>query len=390
MWRFDPICFRLLVAIGMNATTSAASLTAESANTLEQIQNLEPLDKVWSDAAAKTVFANLVSGVAVITNYSAPILKLPLRPPVVSHLGGFVGKYSSARVVARCNADGSIDNSYLAPTGDADDARNIVDIAAQPDGKVVVACSSSPSPFEGSTIGLFRLNSDGSFDSSFRPAAFLFTPVKVLVQSDSKVLAVFASGITRYLVDGTVDTTFERILFGTIRDAVLQNDGKIVVAGTFSKIDGFPRKYVARLNPNGFVDTLFTAVIPAYGSPPTTVRLQSDGSVVADIGIVTRFSFDGAFDKSFPVPGIREPIYGVGVDKSDRVYFNWGPTVRQYSGRNRVQSLPADVPTILEQASSLAGPWNTVTAIPANNALDYPLPNLLGPPNAFFRTVPAP
>src|SRR4051812_48811380 len=92
---------------------------------------------------------------------------------------------------------------------------------------------------------------------------------------------------------------------------------------------------LARLNSSGNLDLFF--------NPPVAVRViqgvvvQSDGSiVVAHTDFVRRVFSTGEIDKTFAPTPNQQNLYGVGVDWNDRIYFNDGPILRQYSGRNRV------------------------------------------------------
>ena len=49
--------------------------------------------------------------------------------------------------------------------------------------------------------------------------------------------------------------------FGPVNALAIQPDGRILIGGTFSLIDGFPQRYLGRLHPNGSVDTNFLLVL---------------------------------------------------------------------------------------------------------------------------------
>ena len=42
--------------------------------------------------------------------------------------------------------------------------------------------------------------------------------------------------------------------------AGVQPDGKVVIGGDFTQVDGYARNHVARLNPDGSLDTSFNPV----------------------------------------------------------------------------------------------------------------------------------
>lgn len=95
---------------------------------------------------------------------------------------------------------------------------------------------------------------------------------KVVVQDDGKIIiagdfnqlmpagcaSATVSNLARLDKNGCVDTQFAPAPDGPISSVALQSDGKVLVTGTFSNIGGAPRSRVARLNAiNGSLDTSF-------------------------------------------------------------------------------------------------------------------------------------
>ena len=140
-------------------------------------------------------------------------------------------------------------------------------LALQPDGKIVAAGASGQAGV--GEFALARYNTDGSLDSSFGSSgklrsSSLGSPGKgaianaVLIQPDNKIVAVGVSNpgagtsdftLLRYNADGTLDSTFGSggqlmtDFFGSddfARAALIQPDGKIVVAGFTTKSPGGP------------------------------------------------------------------------------------------------------------------------------------------------------
>jgi len=146
-------------------------------------------------------------------------------------------------VLTDLNGNGSFDRAHA--------------VALQPDGKIVVAGSSSDGGF-----ALARYHPDGSLDSSFGTEGVVLTDVggearALVLQADGKIV-VAGSGagssnadfaLARYNANGSLDDTFgvaglvltDLSGNGTDQAAsalVLQPDGKIVVVGTSSFPDG--------------------------------------------------------------------------------------------------------------------------------------------------------
>lgn len=191
-------------------------------------------------------------------------------------------------------------------------------LAIQPDGRVVIA---------GTFIQLngvrresfARVNADGTVDGTFvTGAGFSSPPERLIIQGDGKIIAIgpFSSydGVARLRIarintDGSLDTTFDPMLAegNSIREASLQADGKILIAGNFGSINGTPRTGVARLNSDGSLDATFN---PIFGSPNLTeVFQQPDGKIMAGgafSGVngfnrngLVRLNADGSLDQTF-------------------------------------------------------------------------------------------
>src|SRR5438105_2866714 len=65
---------------------------------------------------------------------------------------------------------------------------------------------------------------------------------------------------------------------GTVSVVVVQPDGKILIGGLFSTVLGVARNNIARLNPDGTLDTAFN---PNANSIVRSIALQADGKILA-------------------------------------------------------------------------------------------------------------
>jgi len=189
--------------------------------------------------------------------------------------------------VARLNADGSLDLTFNAGTAVSFPTYAV---AVQPDGKVLVGGN------------LARLNTDGSLDTTFNaPAELDFAVFALTVQNDGKVLVggqfnsvsnVARANIARLNADGSLDTTFNPVSGASafVRALALQSDGKVVLGGAFTYVNGVTRNRVARLDADGSLDTNFN---PNPGADDTVyaLALQSDGKVLAGGSFNTLGSF---------------------------------------------------------------------------------------------------
>ncbi|HRX81642.1 MAG TPA: delta-60 repeat domain-containing protein, partial [Pirellulaceae bacterium] len=95
---------------------------------------------------------------------------------------------------------------------------------------------------------------------------------------------------------------------GRVDFVALQADGKALIGGTFTTVDGVSRNNIARLNPDGSLDNTFTPGTGTNG-PVLSVALQADGRILiagdftAVNGVlrndIARLNSDGSVDTTF-------------------------------------------------------------------------------------------
>src|SRR5439155_8754311 len=127
-----------------------------------------------------------------------------------------------------------------------------------------------------------RLNADGTLKSEFQNALSGIggtneaqgVVASIPVKSDGKVLigGGFATinGVTRHSVarvntDGSVDSSFQNGLSGTgssyaygyVFSVAVQSDGKVIIGGGFTTVNGVGRNNLARLDTDGMLDRGF-------------------------------------------------------------------------------------------------------------------------------------
>lgn len=195
--------------------------------------------------------------------------------------------------IARLNGDGSLDTNFDCDPGASHSVRAI---ALQPDGKVLIGGAFGL--VDGvPRKGIARLHSYGTLDITFAPPEEIgYGVLAVTIQPDGKVLVgggfvieennVEHRNISRLNANGSLDITFDTDDGPGHIDAVAtQPDGKILIGGHFSTVDNVPRKRVARLNADGSLDTSFDTSNGANDRVHDLV-VQPDGKVV----IVGRFT----------------------------------------------------------------------------------------------------
>ncbi len=221
--------------------------------------------------------------------------------------------------LARINSDGSLDTTFNVGSG----ASMIETMVLQPDGKILI----------GGYFNLYngiarnriaRVNPDGSLDSTFNPGSSANDVISTIaLQTDGKIViggdfsnynGVFRNGIARILPNGSLDTTFNP---GTgashaVKCLLIQADGKIIVGGEFVSFNGFTRKGIARLNSNGSLEpnylngsgiegSVFALALQANGKLTVGGRFSSiNGLIRSRIGrINVNGTLDTAFSSSF-------------------------------------------------------------------------------------------
>jgi uncharacterized delta-60 repeat protein len=200
-------------------------------------------------------------------------------------------------------------------------------VAAQSDGRIVVAGSIWDQPFSFVDWIVARYNSNGTLDATFGDGGKVITDLGrrqlvsgLVLQNDGKIIVVGTTredgsdvdfALARYNADGTLDSTFGdggKVVtdFGGLDDRIysvaLQSDGKIIIAGDSG---GY---VLARYNTDGTLDSSFDGdgVLPAFVG--SDVAVQSDGKIVVtgagiDYWALARYNADASLDTSFDGDG---------------------------------------------------------------------------------------
>jgi uncharacterized delta-60 repeat protein len=217
-------------------------------------------------------------------------------------------------VVVRFNINGSLDTSFdndgSVTTAGGGFLGSAVSIAIQNDGKIVVVGSGS----NGANRDIFvvRFNENGSLDNTFDNDGIINTSVgssddfgvSLAIQTDGKILVTGYSmdgiysdiSVVRYNKDGTLDNTFSTdgklttsvSSFDDFSNSiVLQNDGKILVAGYGNFFNSNSDIVVVRYNRDGSLDSTFdndgvltTSIGSFSGEYAKSVAIQADSKIV--------------------------------------------------------------------------------------------------------------
>ncbi|WP_051220613.1 T9SS type A sorting domain-containing protein [Flavobacterium filum] len=325
-------------------------------------------------------------------------------------VGGYFTVYKGATEnrIIRLNADGSKDTSFNAGTGFNGTSSNVGvrTMVIQPDGKILVGGNFKN--YNGLTEnGIIRLNADGSKDTSFNTGTGFegspsFDGVNVIViQPDGKILVggffgyyngEFIGKIIRLNADGTKDASFNTgaLIDGSVNSIATQNDGKILVGGSFYSFNGETVNRIIRLNADGTKDNSFNTGI-GFNSSVHSISLQYDGKILlggnftsydgATENSIIRLNNDGSIDTSFMTGiGFNGGISTIVIQPDGKILL--GGDFTTYKGSNASASLIA-----LHTEQSL----RTTSFDNANTLVIYPNPvdEVLHIQSTNFRTINA-
>ena len=223
-------------------------------------------------------------------------------------MGGSFGDGNIRKYDLNGNEDTNFGSGVSGTFGTANFNRIEV-IKIQSDGKILVCGYFTTFNSVSNSNRIVRINSDGTLDTAFNTnlgvgsnnGTIGTTPQinAVAIQSDDKILVGGAfeyfnydgninnkkNRLVRLNPDGTEDNDFYDNLGtafnGEIRTIEVQSDGKILVGGDFSQLDGNIRRNLVRLNPDGTEDTTFyTNLASGVGGAVWATAIQTDGKIL--------------------------------------------------------------------------------------------------------------
>jgi len=283
--------------------------------------------------------------------------------------GRFTAVSGSTQIgLARLNADGTLDPTFTSPFETGSSGTEVSALAIQPDGKILVGGQLT---MAGNIIKtIVRVNLDGSIDNSFivNQNDVPGTVFKIVLQNSTIYVAGGFSGLTLLNADGSLlhvlassyatpkfavqpdgsvifgvpypdssgrvfvvrildvqpdpinfptlwgknDPSFSTATFDSyVSSLTLQPDGKVIVCGHFTNVNGAALAHMARLTAAGAVDATFNAGMSTVGEP-SDATLQPDGKMIV-VGSFSlpgetvrrgfgRLNTDGSDDPTFSVP----------------------------------------------------------------------------------------
>jgi uncharacterized delta-60 repeat protein len=291
------------------------------------------------------------------------VIDLVVQPDGNVLVGGYFTTIAGTaqNYLARLNTDGSLDIDFSPDIGWLPNG-HVKDIALQPDGKIVIAgvFASVDGHVRG---GIARLNADGSLDTSFSISLVGGVAHALAIQPDNKILVGGAfdtiNGITRNKIarfhpDGSLETGFNPVVEGetgtvSVLSLTIQSDNKILVGGRFDSINGVPRNNIARLKPDGRLDTKFN---PDANNIVWAIVIQPDGKILIGGGflsvggqyrtLVARLERDGSLDQDFAPFVVGEAITNITLQKDGKILIAGGFAIVAGEARLSIARLYSD------------------------------------------------
>lgn len=154
----------------------------------------------------------------------------------------------------------------------------------------------------------------------------------ILVGTFTSVNGVTRNNVARVNADGSLDMGFDPNPNGRVNAVAVLPDGKIVLGGFFTTVQGVARSYLARLNADGSLDASFDAQVDSfvYGlAAQTNGKLLLWGIFSSVLGTtrhnVARLNADGTLDMGFD-PNPNDFVFGVAVQGDGKVLLGGGFT----------------------------------------------------------------
>lgn len=201
---------------------------------------------------------------------------------------GITGNAGAGYAVFRLNSNGSLDSSFTfdaVPQG----IEHVLAMALQPDGKLLIAGNFTATVGSEQRRRIARLNTDGSVDLSFQGPTLNDGVLDMAVQPDGRIVIAgpftgvgLGNDIARLHADGSVDTTFSPLLDpdNLVRSVAVQADGGVLFAGDFVTISGQPLARVARIPKTGGLDRSLMPGGTTIGDV-NAIAVQANGDVLA-------------------------------------------------------------------------------------------------------------
>jgi uncharacterized delta-60 repeat protein len=307
------------------------------------------------------------------TGFNGTVYSIALQSDGKILVGGYFDEYSGTSVgssLIRLESDGTIDTTFDVGTG-FNLFGNINSIQIQSDGKILVGGSFDEYSGTSVGVGLIRLESDGTIDTTFDVGSGFNSDItSILLQSDGKILVgggfdeyngtSVGVGLIRLESDGTIDTTFDvgTGFDGLVYSIKLQPDGKILVGGEFTSYSGVSSYGIIRLSTGGNV---LTQSFGFFNGGVFTIALKSDGNILVGGNFTTYDSEPSNFIASLT----NNFIYGESYNRIGRYNTN-GTIDTTFSAETGFNDTVTDVSILPDGKIFVSGSFSSYSGITSN------------------------
>lgn len=301
-------------------------------------------------------------GTGVTAGFDDAIFSIQIQNDGKYIVGGQFASYKglSQNRLIRINPDGTKDTSFDVASGFNN---NVNVIGLQNDGKLLVGGVFTNYQGESQNY-LIRLNTDGSKDTSFAIGTGFNNSIQTIqIQNDGKILVggdftIYQGESQNYLVrlntDGSKDTSFAigSGFNNQIQSLCIQNDGKIVIGGSFTTYQGVTQNRLIRLDLNGSKDVSFD-VGSGFNNQIQSLSIQNDGKILVGGAFATfqgqsqsrlvRLNSDGSKDTSFNIgSGFNNFVLALQPLTDGKIMVGGRFSAFQGQNQNRLIRLNAD------------------------------------------------
>ncbi|MES2813103.1 MAG: T9SS type A sorting domain-containing protein [Bacteroidota bacterium] len=200
------------------------------------------------------------------------------------------------------------------------------------------------------STNIICVNSNGTIGNVVIPAG---SELK-FVQSDGKLICLDYNTTTlkRYAQNGLSDSTFNNVVLDSFNNFYYekisqQSDGKLIIKGSFSSVNGVSRNGICRLNSDGTIDSTFLNINRA-----SDFHINPDGKIIiggsfsqygsTTIRNLVRVNIDGTIDTTFgSISGTNSGINKFLVLNDNRILVHAGLLVsnsQEYNSLIRLNS----------------------------------------------------
>ena len=220
--------------------------------------------------------------------------------------------------MARLEANGQIDPSFTSPLSGEFSYGSSGSISVNKDGDILLATSLPQAVLRlhpnGTPNDAFKVEISGPLGDLMPTALWLDDGRALVWGSLTSVGGLPVAGLARVQGNGSPDATFNARLqtVGGITALTRQPDGRWLLGGNFTRVNGVPRAGIARVEADGALDASFDAGKALTDFAPGFFAVQKDGRVLVAVtpapGSATkgpalfRLNANGSHDDTFASP----------------------------------------------------------------------------------------